>query len=234
MTGLTSSVSLRRAGALVAVLAGSFAPSFTLAGTASASTPSATALIATVIANMKAVPVIQFSETESGMKVHGSYVAHPQSSEMSVSGTVKGLTVEVSMIEIGKKNWMKANEAGWEVFTLGLAPRSTLAKLSPTTWYVSPGTTTVDFGNSLCATTSSTSSTCTLKGTKLVSYSPSKAVISATSPKETITLTSVRDKFLPASIVAPGSNGVTENLSYPAGTPKIIAPAGAKPFPTEH
>ncbi|MGH9098676.1 MAG: hypothetical protein ACRDV8_00390 [Acidimicrobiales bacterium] len=185
---------------------------------------------------MKTVPVIQVSGTELGMKLHGLYVAHPQSSRLSLSGTVKGSKIEVSMIEIGTKNWTKANEAGWEVFSLGLAPRSTLAQLSPTTWYVSSGTTTVDFDNSLCATTSSTStsSPCTLKGTKLVSYSPSNAVISVTSPKETIRLVLVGGKFLPTSIVAPGSTGVTENLSYPARTRKVVAPAGAKPFPTEH
>ncbi|MGH8987352.1 MAG: hypothetical protein ACRDXC_01980 [Acidimicrobiales bacterium] len=234
MAGPTSSATLRRACVLLAALAGSLAPSVALAGTASASTPSATALIATVIANMRTVPVIQFSGTETGMKVHGFYVAHPQSSQLSLSGTVMGATIEVSMVEIGKKNWMKANEAGWELFTLGLAPRSTLAQLSPTTWYVSSGTTTVDFGNSLCPTTSSTSSRCLLRGTKLVSYSRSKAVISATSPKETIRLTSIRGKFLPTSIVAFGATRVTENLSYLARSPKVAAPAGAKPFPSRH
>jgi hypothetical protein len=227
-------MTFRRACVLVAVLAGSLAPSVALTGTASASTPSATGLIATVTANMKTVPVIQVSGTESGLKVHGFYVAHPQSSQVSLSGTVKGSTIDVSVIEIGTKNWMKANEAGWEVFTAGLASQSTLAHLSPTTWYVSSGTTTLNLGNSLCATASSTSSTCTLKGTKLVSYSRSKAEISVTSPEETISLTSVRGKFLPTSIIAAGPTAVTENVSYPARTPNVTAPSGAKPFPTEH
>jgi hypothetical protein len=228
----TSPLSLRRACALVAVLAVSLASSFTLAGTAEAARPSASALIATATATMKTAPVIKVSGTVSGMKVQGFYVAHRQSSEVSLSGTLKGSTIQVSMIEIGNQNWMKANQAGWQLFSLGLAPQSTISKLSPTTWYVSPGTTTIDLGSSLCATTSSSSTTCTPKGLKLVGSRSSKVVITAMSPKETITLTPVRGKFLPTSIEASGTNRVTEHFSYPAHAPTITAPAGAQPFPT--
>lgn len=229
-----SSAASRRVVARGAVLAAALAPALALTGVASASTPSASALVEQVEANMKTVPAIGAWGSESGLSVRALYVAHPQSTRASISGTVKGSKITISMIDIGRKNWTKANETGWQLLTLGLVAPSTLSKLSPHTWYSSAGTSTVDLGKSLCASTSSGSKGCILKGTRLVSYSASRAVISVTSPKETVTLGRVRGKLLATSVLATGSAGATVHFSYPTSAPEITAPSGAKPFPARH